>query len=405
MTDLQSTSTLEQELLLFTCADKKYDFFVVPYIYFALRCNPEAFIEIALEDYEHFISRNEDGVSRLKEHFGEKFLIRQSVATSEPNININTVRFVEQPVTRAQYVYIGDIDILIMQNILSTHKKLMLKHQIPFSNVIRPASIKTGQPRLTGLHFCPYDMIYPLPDISDLDLTKLNDEHILYCIMERRGTMVPEDFQQRPQCGIHMSLNRDPIGRCGGPVYHRFDVGTNIGWQGEQHDPEIIDLMHDATFQQIFFAFPYEFRVLFTALEARARSEERTLHRLAASFLVDRRFSDRYETVLRQHFIDKVDEALSQHQFDLAAHLSSVMIKIWPLSQHSWEKRALSALACNTEILATEALHHFQATADSDHGSDLNELLNEFRDRLSTLTNIANFSASNSQAMAGSANG
>ena len=383
MQDTDTASTqFTPELLFYTYADKKYDFFAVPYVYFALKKNPDAFVEVALEDYDDFFQRNCPSVELLHEIFGDRFLLRQSRIAAELNDHPNVIRFVEAPVSTARYVYIGDIDLIVMQDVLQIHEGLIEKHGIPFSNVIRPSSVRDGVPRLSGLHFCPYELMYPLPDISDLDVHTLNDEHVLYKIMERKGVMVPTDFNERPQCGIHMSLNRDPAGRCGGPVYHHFDPDVTTGWQGAEHYEYVEALRYDEGFQRLFLTFAYEFRLLFAALEACANGSERLLHRMAASFLVDRRFCGLHSGVSRNRLSGQVNELLTHGRYDEASRVTATMVGVWPLSSLAWRSRAKAALASNLNDIAMEAAKHYHDLEAPDDDPDAEALLVELAQEL-----------------------
>ena len=113
---------MEQPLLIFTYADINYDVFVLPYITFALNSNPNAKIEIAVEDIDNFNFKYEAGIAQLRSTFGESFLIRQSKVIEE-NVDCtpNVVRFLEVPQLRAEFVYIGDIDLMILDDIVKTH--------------------------------------------------------------------------------------------------------------------------------------------------------------------------------------------------------------------------------------------------------------------------------------------
>jgi len=63
---------------------------------------------------------------------------------------------------------------------------------------------------MSGLHFAKMDAHYPLPDISDLDLVRANDEQVLYEIIRRKGLPIKHDHWYRPVHGIHASPNRSP---------------------------------------------------------------------------------------------------------------------------------------------------------------------------------------------------
>lgn len=133
----------------------------------------------------------------------------------------NSYRFIVEPMIKREYVYIGDIDIMILENVFDKHSYIFEKG-LPYSNIVRVNSKK-----LTGLHFCRYDKQYPLPNINDLIDSVFNDEDLLYAIMDRKGLIYPADEYrkiQRPVHGIHMSLNRMPFS------FHlsRVDWGINF---------------------------------------------------------------------------------------------------------------------------------------------------------------------------------
>ena len=178
--------------LFLTSADTKYEIFVPLYIFFALTHNEDALVEIFLCDVDAFKKKNLESLRVLNDLFPNKFLFTE---VNFLNYSPNVVRFIHEPDLKDEcdYVYIGDIDILIMDSdIEKQHKKNMLEHKIPFSNIIRPPEVtERDKFRLSGLHFAPMSSQYPLPDISDLDLSSENttrgsDENILYEIMKRK---------------------------------------------------------------------------------------------------------------------------------------------------------------------------------------------------------------------------
>lgn len=197
-------------LLFFTAADRKYEFLAPLYIYFALKHNDDAFCEILLEDATSYINRYHNVIHELEILFPNRFCFR----TVDFSIShASAIRFIYEPSEKYRfcgYVYIGDIDIFILEgDVENLHKENMNKNKIAFSNVIRNTKLK----RLTGLHFAPMQLQYPLPDIRDLDLKNGLDENILFEIMSRKNVMIPNNLTFRPLHGIHISLNRHPFGR------------------------------------------------------------------------------------------------------------------------------------------------------------------------------------------------
>lgn len=141
----------------------------------------------------------------------------------------NSIRFIVEPELYRKYVYIGDIDILITENILDKHYHVFDKG-LEYSNLVRE-----GTKRLTGLHFCKYSNQYPLPNVDDLIVRFSNDEELLYSIMERKRLIFSDDVYKkiiriRPIHGIHMSVNRMPF----------FWHGSRVSWGIEYSDIEVI---------------------------------------------------------------------------------------------------------------------------------------------------------------------
>jgi hypothetical protein len=136
----------------------------------------------------------------------------------------NSIRFILEPRLAGDYVYIGDVDIMILENIWDWHKPVF-DAGLPYSNVIR-----LGKKKLTGLHFVKRDRYYPIPVIDDLIKSIENDEELLYEINKRSGLLYDEKEynkirQGRPIHGLHMSLNRLPFS------YEPERVGWNMSFK------------------------------------------------------------------------------------------------------------------------------------------------------------------------------
>lgn len=204
-------------ILFFTCATGIYKSFVIPYIYFAIKSNPNAKFEIIVEDGAEFEEVHYQSLKKLRSE--NEILIRGIPdSTIKPKMD-NSIRFIVEPLLRADYVYIGDVDILIVDNILPIHMHVF-DYGLPYSNLIRANTKK-----LTGLHLATYDSQYPLPYIEDLISTYSNDEELLFAIMDRKRQIYEENIYKnivkiRPIHGLHMSLNRLPF----------FDHKLRVGW-------------------------------------------------------------------------------------------------------------------------------------------------------------------------------
>jgi hypothetical protein len=196
------------QILFFTCANQKYEHFVIPWMYSILRSNKNSLVEVGVENEAAFMRDNHAAYSLLQSWFGkERVCIRQA----EFNERLpNTVRFVEEPRLRADYVYIGDVDIFILdEDVAAQHLRNASSLGLPYSNMVR-----SGTKRLTGLHFSEFSAYYPIPSLSDLDVARMNDEQVLYEIVLRKlGKMTAGGF--RPVHGIHFSPNRD-VGQADG---------------------------------------------------------------------------------------------------------------------------------------------------------------------------------------------
>ena len=187
-----------------------YHIFAIPYIASYSFFNKDTRFEIFVDDVEEFNYKYSGGISKLTEIHGDGIItVRQiDVSALGSEFQQATPRFVQIPTVKTDYVYIGDVDILILDSMISDqHIHNMLANDLPFSNVLRNdagnAHFEIG-PRLTGLHFSEWGAYYPLPET----LTKQNEissEHLLYEIVrDKLGDFeISTDF--RPMHGFHIS--------------------------------------------------------------------------------------------------------------------------------------------------------------------------------------------------------
>ena len=211
-------------LLFFTCANAPYHDFAPLYACSVLFCAPGARVEIGVEGAFTFEAVHGGAVDVLWEHFGRDAFSYRSAPWTLPNgakIVPNTVRFLTPPQVAADYIYIGDIDIIFLDRTFPTaHLNFMAKTGLPYSNSVRP-----GTKRLSGLHFTKRAAYYPVPETKGLDLTSSNDEEVLYQLVRRKGLPVQDQEWFRPTHGIHMSPNRSIRG----------EPGVRPGWGVEHH--------------------------------------------------------------------------------------------------------------------------------------------------------------------------
>lgn len=372
-------------LLFFTYADTKYDFFAVPYAYFALRNNPKARVEICLEDVQSFFSRQGEAVATLDKIFPGRALFRQSnVALSHKNIVPNTVRFVEHPVWSSEFIYIGDIDLLVFDDVLQIHLRLIEENKIPFSNILRREHAESNAPRLSGLHFCRYSDYYPLPKIEDLSLSVVNDEHVLYEIMKRKGNMVPVEFQVRPECGIHMSLNRDPVGRSTGPATLNYSTSGTHGWGGRHYYGRLLEQIAEEGFSLLMPKLDLEFRILLLAAEALATNQLRKLHRAACAYFIDKRLLVSEDKLSIKDLFDRRADLIREKDFVGAEALGLKSLVLWPRNIEVLFKQAWLWLVVGSVDRAVEVLDHLVDLPGGGEYLSKTDLLDSKREQLNS---------------------
>jgi hypothetical protein len=197
--------------VFFTTAVGPHQMFAIPYCFSVLASNADAFVEVMVDNATAFIEDNAAALALLPRG---RFLIRNAQFGVE---DAPYMRFLTTPITRAPHVYIGDVDIFVLDgDITAQHLRQMKDTKLPYSNKLRPS--KT---RLSGLHFTKWDAYYP---VEHLPLSVLkgahSDEIVLRLLVESRHPLPTHNF--RPVHGIHMSLSRKDVIR---------DAGRNsIAW-------------------------------------------------------------------------------------------------------------------------------------------------------------------------------
>ena len=177
--------TASPSILFYTCVNEKFWAFGLLYPIFVLNSNPGAKVEVGVENHLRFTHKFKHIISFYEKEYPGRVRFSAVSFTQKRlfdsrKIVPNSVRFVTQPKLKADYVYIGDADILITEEVASQHLANIEKHHLDFSNVVRP-----NKNRLTGLHFIAYDKMYPLPSLRGINLGKCNDEDLLYQIIQR----------------------------------------------------------------------------------------------------------------------------------------------------------------------------------------------------------------------------
>lgn len=164
----------------------------------------------------------------------------------------NTVRFLTEPTIKNEYVYISDIDIIMLdKDFINCHLDDMTKNHRNYSNIVRK-----NTKRMSGLHFTKWNALYPLTVPSNINLLK-NDEEILHDLVRTKNT-IDLETTFRPVHGIHMSLNRPDV--FGGQI---------VGWitRRDEYKKEWEDFSKTIMYKMIFPHFCEEIKELIKKLE------------------------------------------------------------------------------------------------------------------------------------------
>lgn len=245
---------MNEEINFFTVATGKYKIFVLPYIVSVLSDNTISFVEIVTDDLSYF----EPMVfNTLDKHFKDRYLIREIDKELvpwlyEPQISGNirylpaTIRFLGIPNKKCKYTYIGDIDILVLddiETIIREHVNYANLLEKPYSNVIRK-----NEDKLSGLHFVVTEEYYSKVNVSYIramieainhKIVKVTDEEVLYIICESLFGLPNASVKYfRPLHGVHFSLNRELV----------FST-TELAWTSTPYIP-YIQKVHNLTIQE-----------------------------------------------------------------------------------------------------------------------------------------------------------
>jgi hypothetical protein len=257
------------DVLFFTVASGPYEIFALPYAIGVLSSNFDAAVEIVLDDVSAFKGKYGAGLQALERSFPERqlHLREDSFEFGAPK-----ARFLLTPEITTEYVYIGDVDVLMLDgDVARMHFARMNKWQLPWSNQERKNRF-----RLTGLHFTRHDAHYPLPDLGPMVKRRLPDEELLYEIVRIKGGFQRTMTAARPVHGIHMSPNRTQIL----PAVDAVHWGaTEAYWRAYKA------LKHSRAWKAAAPHFAPEYQVLLASLErvcvAHYEPEEHFLDRLA----------------------------------------------------------------------------------------------------------------------------
>ncbi len=211
------------KLCISVVVDKNYEKYIPYFIYFITESYPNYYVKILFLDKldkktKDLISLIDSPLVSIEENFFKGF----------PNTNqeLKSIRWLApyEVFKGYDYVYIGDVDILICEEIvtlLDTHILHMQKNNIPYSNAIR-----NNQKRFTGLHFFKVKEYYEgMTTIIEKYYNKIKtkklrlsqnyrNEHLLYDMINEGVKKLPKDEHRidiggsGPHHGLHLGIWR-----------------------------------------------------------------------------------------------------------------------------------------------------------------------------------------------------
>lgn len=205
-------------------SDEKYEKYIPYFIYFITKSYPTYHIKIL------FLGNLSKKIKSLIDYIDNPLVtIEENFFKNAPTSNqeLKSIRWLlpEKTFNNFEYVYIGDVDLLICKedsSLLEQHTTHIEKSNIPYSNCIRP-----NTNRLTGLHFFKVKEYYKyMNDIIKEYTKKINDkkfkfksgyrnEHFLYDIIEKGIGELPKDENRidvggsGPHHGLHLGIWRN----------------------------------------------------------------------------------------------------------------------------------------------------------------------------------------------------
>lgn len=184
----------KKDVLFYVTANEAYHHYIPSFVISALLSNPDSLVEVAIDQFDIFKEKYGSIIEFYDRYFPKRVLLHK-LEKSKEVLNLclgkrheaNTYRFVVPPYLKAKYVYITDIDVIILKNVKEHFLPKIKYYGLDFFNVKRPQ-----QERLNGqIQFIEYKKMYP-PDLKNLKITHEDnqigrDEHILYCMMKAKN--------------------------------------------------------------------------------------------------------------------------------------------------------------------------------------------------------------------------
>lgn len=165
-----------------------------------------------------------------------------------------------------KYVYIGDVDILVLkekESLFDFHSNQMKNFKTAFSNRVRPLKDGGLSKRLTGLHFIdvkPYykaisTLAQKLREDTEFQNIFLNglkrNEEVLYKIVKTAIGFDPNEIvkMERPLHGFHLGVVR------GGKKLTKEDIKNNTSIETNELIKQLKEALKDKKFTSLFSTF------------------------------------------------------------------------------------------------------------------------------------------------------
>jgi len=225
-----------KKLCLMNACDEKYSNFIVPYVYFSSLHNEDVVYEFLLT--EEIGEEKREAIKNISSILDRNIILRDF----RDGISPLKLRFIEKPISKCEYTYIGDIDIFILEDIVPFHEKMMEENKLCYDNYVRP----NNKDFMSGLHFCNEEYFKATENArKKYSKKEMFNEKMLFEICKESGlrllqTHTPEEFiEKRPVHGIHVSLNRKPF----------VEKGMEFGYE-EKFKEKFIDATNSNLFNE-----------------------------------------------------------------------------------------------------------------------------------------------------------
>ena len=198
----------------FACAEgAKYERFLPMYAFFALQSNRNSAAELVVPNSTLFLKRHERALTVVKQLHGRGSVwVREYRVPRHRGVMPNTRRFLEVPEIAAEYVYMGDIDILITESVLSAGRLQQMRHNAPYSNILRKHTR-----RLTGVILVRAREFYTgelqraqVALLAGGNATGNDEEFLARLVTAASFALPPANETYRPLHGLHLSNSRGP---------------------------------------------------------------------------------------------------------------------------------------------------------------------------------------------------